>query len=257
MWNRLNRIPRTIPRRPCSGIVHAVKCGITPQAHFLQKSSAILQKKHQATSGILSKRKSGLKSVFIPVLKPRLGILPDLKAFSKGGDMRLVPTPVASQLTGLSTEKLREWTNRRALVPADVRPKQKGSPAQFSWQTILVLRLAALLRDQFSVELESHKKTFAKLRDELTSTSFIALWGRHLALEPLGKLSLLEDGTSFFGGDAIIIHLDPHLAIIRDGFALPDAATGAGQMDLFSLPAMQVSPIAMEEVIGRDHRRFA
>ena len=36
--------------------------------------------------------------------------------------MRLVTTPVASKLTGLSTEKLREWTSRRALVPADVRP---------------------------------------------------------------------------------------------------------------------------------------
>lgn len=172
--------------------------------------------------------------------------------------MRLVPTPVASQLTGLSTEKLREWTNRRALVPADVRPKQKGSPAQFSWQTILVLRLATLLRDQFAVELESHKIAFAKFRNELTSTSFIALWGRSIALEPRGKLSMLEAGTSFLECDAIIIHLDPHLAIIRDGFALPDAATAAGQMDLFSLPAMQAtSPNAMDEAMGRDHRRFA
>lgn len=46
--------------------------------------------------------------------------------------MRPVPTPVASQLSCLSIEKLREWTSRHALVAADVLPGQKGEPAQFS-----------------------------------------------------------------------------------------------------------------------------
>lgn len=171
--------------------------------------------------------------------------------------MRLVPTRVASQLTGLSTEKLREWTNRRALVPADVRSKQKGSPAQFSWQTILILRMAVLLRDQFAVELQSHKKTFARLRDDLCSTSFIALWGRHLALEAPGRLSLLEDGASLVRVDAIVICLDPHLSVIRDGFALSDMATDAGQLDLFSLPTMQGSPKVIEGAMRLGHRRSA
>ena len=89
--------------------------------------------------------------------------------------MRSVPTPRACQLSGLSTEKLREWTSRRALVPADVRPKGKGSPARFSWQTILVLRISVLLRDQFSLELQAHKVSFDKLRKALRSKSFIAL----------------------------------------------------------------------------------
>ena len=37
--------------------------------------------------------------------------------------MTLVATRRASELTGLSTSKLREWTSRRALIPADVTPK--------------------------------------------------------------------------------------------------------------------------------------
>ncbi|MER9881006.1 hypothetical protein [Mesorhizobium sp. M0118] len=152
--------------------------------------------------------------------------------------MRLVPTPVASQLTGLSTEKLREWTSRRALVPADVRPKQKGSPAKFTWQTVLILRLAVLLRDQFAVELQAYQATLANLRKDLKSASFIGLWGRRIALAPQGAWFFLDQETPTLGVDALVIHLDAHLAVIRDGFSLPDASAVAGQFDLFSLPAM-------------------
>ncbi|MEX3956760.1 hypothetical protein [Trinickia sp. EG282A] len=155
--------------------------------------------------------------------------------------MRLVPTPVASRLTGLSTEKLREWTSRRALVPADVRPRQKGSPAQFSWQTILILRLALLLRDQFGVELQFHKENFAKLRMELRSASFIALWGRRLALTSQGELLLLDDQAPLPANDAIFICLDPHLSIIRDGFALSDATAATAQLELFPLSSVRAA----------------
>ncbi|WP_374407908.1 hypothetical protein [Hydrogenophaga sp.] len=171
--------------------------------------------------------------------------------------MRLVPTPVASQLTGLSTEKLREWTSRRALVPADVRPRQKGSPAQFSWQAILVLRLALLLRDRFGVELQFHKENFAKLRKELRSASFIALWGRRLALTSQGELSLLDDQAPLPASDAILIYLDPHLSIIRDGFALPDTAAAAGQLDLFSLSSVRAVAQPLKAANARERRRSA
>jgi len=171
--------------------------------------------------------------------------------------MNLVPTPVASQLTGLSTEKLREWTMRRALVPADVRPQQKGSPAQFSWQTILILRVAALLRDRFGVELEFHKDSFAKLREELRSESFIALWGRRLALTSRGELSLLDDQNCPPEGDAILICLNTHLSVIRDGFALPDPMAVAGQIDMFSLPSMHAVAQPQQAVNCRGRRRSA
>lgn len=149
--------------------------------------------------------------------------------------LRYVTTPVASQLTGLSTEKLREWTSRRALIPADVRPKQKGSPAKFSWQTILVLRIAAVLRERFNLELQAHKASFAQLRQDLRKRSFISLWGARLALSPDGW-RLIEEGTFLPAGDILLIELNPHLYVLRDGFALPDAAAAHGQFDLFSLP---------------------
>src|SRR5690242_4809660 len=55
------------------------------------------------------------------------------KTRSHGVGMRFVKTPAAVQLTGLSTVTLREWTSRRALIPADLPPKGKGSPAGFTW----------------------------------------------------------------------------------------------------------------------------
>lgn len=151
--------------------------------------------------------------------------------------MRFVTTPVATELTGLSTNKLREWTSRRALVPADVRPKGKGSPAKFSWQTILVLRIAVLLRDSFGLELASHKSAFATLRSQLQAKSFIGLWGSRLALSISGTWAFIDQVDELPAGDFLIAELDPHLRILRDRFALP-AAT-AGQLDLFSLPNLQ------------------
>ena len=151
----------------------------------------------------------------------------------------MVTTPVASQLTGLSTDKLREWTSRRALVPADVRPKGKGSPAKFSWQTILVLRIAALLHDQFRLELQAHRASLAVLQRELRTKSFIALWGCRLAFCSDGGWIFLDEGAPDPKVDLLLIHLNMHLSALRDGFALPDAAASGGQLDLFSLPTVR------------------
>jgi len=172
--------------------------------------------------------------------------------------VRLIPTPVATQLTGLSTDKLREWTSRRALVPADVRPKQKGSPAQFTWQTTLILRIAVLLRDQFAVELQSYKLTFANLRKELRATSFVRLWGCSVALGPYGKCFVMNEKAQQLEMDALVVHLDPHLTVIRDGFALKDPAAVPGQFDLFSLPALhKKSEAASTKTLKGSRRRSA
>ncbi|MGE3335222.1 MAG: hypothetical protein AB7I36_16375 [Rhodospirillaceae bacterium] len=152
--------------------------------------------------------------------------------------MRYVGTPVASSLTGLSIEKLREWTSRRALVPADVRPKKQGSPAQFSWQTILVLRIAALLREKFHLELEAHKTFLNDLRQHLRKTSFIALWGQKLVLKSGGEWTLVSESADARDDDALLICLDRHLASISVGFALPNPTNNAGQLDLFALPSV-------------------
>jgi hypothetical protein len=170
-----------------------------------------------------------------------------------------VTTPVASRLTGLSTDKLREWTNRRALIPADVRPKRKGSPAKFSWQTILTLRVAALLRERFNLELQAYKASFARLRNELRTKSFIALWGQRLALSPDGAWTLLEDGAPVPQGDVLLLLLDPHLNVLRDSFAFPDVAAGRGQLDLFSLPSVHRTSRGSRTLqpTGSDRKRSA
>jgi hypothetical protein len=97
--------------------------------------------------------------------------------------------------------------------------------------------VAVLLRDQFSLELQAHKAAFADLRKLLRSQSFIALWGKRLALGPRRTWVFLDGTDAVPATDALLIALDPHLAILRDGFALPGASEER-QLDLFSLPSV-------------------
>jgi hypothetical protein len=159
--------------------------------------------------------------------------------------MRLVPTRQALQLTGLSAPTLREWTSRRALIPADVPPKNQGSSAQYSWQTILLLRLAVTLRDRFHLELQAHRSLFASLRRGLRGRSFIALWDKALVLHGHDDWALVDAEAELLRQDAVVILLNPHLLILSEGFALPKPA--AGQLDLFPAtpvgePARRPSP---------------
>jgi hypothetical protein len=166
--------------------------------------------------------------------------------------MQLVTTRDATRLTGLSTEQLREWTSRRALILPDVKPKGHGSPARYSWQTILLLRLAVVLRDQFKLELHSYKDVFAALGACLARTSFLSLWGKSLALygndqwaivDPREENSIIED--------CIMLRMDPHLQQLSDCFALPKPAT-SGQFQLF--PALGVmADTTVNDATGR-HR---
>lgn len=154
--------------------------------------------------------------------------------------MQLVTTREASQLTGISTDKLREWTSRRALIPADVKPKSQGSPAKYTWQTILLLRIAVTLRDRFHLELQAHRELFANLRRGLKGASFIALWGKSLAIHGDSGWSLVgEIEMGVPEGDAILIRLAPHLDALSVGFSLPHPSMIPGQLDLF--PAQRVA----------------
>lgn len=168
--------------------------------------------------------------------------------------MRYVTTPVASQLAGLSTEKLREWTIRRALISADVCSKRKGSPAKFSWQTILLLRIAVLLREQFNMELQAQKQLFAQLQQDLHNRSFISMWGHRLILGP-GTWSFIGESDSPPPCDVLMIHLDPHLRVLRDGFFPPNVAIPS-QPDLFSLPSVY-RKISADDASEVSQRKFA
>ena len=148
--------------------------------------------------------------------------------------MQVVTTREASKLTGLSTAKLREWTSRRALIPADVRPKSQGSPAKYTWQTILLLRIAVILREGFHLELHAHRHIFASLGRELRGASFVTLWGKWLAIHDSHRWSLVGPMESAAPeGDALLIKLDPHLQALSVSFTLPKLSSIPGQLDLF------------------------
>ena len=169
--------------------------------------------------------------------------------------MRVVTTREASKLTGLSTAKLREWTIRRALIPADVRPKNQGSPAKYTWQTILLLRVAVILRDSFHLELQAHRHMFADLQRELRGTSFVGLWGQSLAIQGGGRWSLRGplDPTPQ-AGDMLLVKLDAHLQVLSMGFALPSPSGIPGQFELFparAVPGKATSEHAVELIVGR------
>jgi hypothetical protein len=160
--------------------------------------------------------------------------------------MRLVKTPAATLLTGLSTVTLREWTNRRALIPADLPPKGKGSPAGFTWQTILLLRVAVLLRDRFHFELQPHRTLFASLKAGLQRTSFVVLWGKSLILGGDTGWSLVEDADGPpLAEDAVIIRLQPHLEALSAGFSLPRPTQSSGQLELFPARSIDTSPVVV------------
>ena len=157
--------------------------------------------------------------------------------------MRLVTTRQASRLTGLSTNKLREWTSRRALIPADVPPKSQGSPARYSWQTILLLRIAVTLRDRFHLELQAHRQVLTSLHRSLRATSFVSLWGKPLAIDPDQCWSWIDDADGGqVVGDAILVRLSPHLDALSQDFALPQPSSIPGQLDLFPARPVAGSP---------------
>lgn len=153
--------------------------------------------------------------------------------------MQLVTTRDAARLTGLSTEQLREWTNRRALIPADVKPKGHGSPAHYSWQTILLLRLAVVLRDRFKLELQAHRDLFSDLGNGLRQMSFLSLGGKSLVLSGGQRWRLIDqEDLSATSEDCVVLRLDPHLQALSSCFVFPQPPN-PGQFTLF--PALGVA----------------
>jgi hypothetical protein len=140
------------------------------------------------------------------------------------------------QLADLTADQLREWTVRRALIQPDVPAQKRGSEAKFSWQTVLLLRLAVVLRKRFHVELQAHRELFVAVRVLLDGTSFPTLWGRALVIYDLRRCEILPARTVVTAEeDAILLRLTPHLEVLSQGFGLPDPIA---QLPLF--PAVPV-----------------
>jgi hypothetical protein len=138
--------------------------------------------------------------------------------------VRLVKAREVQALTGLSPDRVREWAGRRGLVRPDVPARGKGSQARYSWQTVLTLRLAAVLKDQFKVELQAHRELLGNMQNELAGRSFPALRGCVMALYGGDGVELLAPGdhTKDLDAAVLLLPLEPHLEALSNGFGVPD-----------------------------------
>jgi hypothetical protein len=137
--------------------------------------------------------------------------------------VRLVKAREVQALTGLSADRLREWAGRRGLVRPDVPACGKGSQARYSWQTVLALRLAIVLKDQFKVELQAHRELLGTMQSELAGKSFAALRGRVMALHGSAAVELRAPGerSKDLNAAVLLLPLEPHLEALSNGFGVP------------------------------------
>ncbi|WP_082476077.1 MerR family transcriptional regulator [Methylobacterium sp. Leaf99] len=145
----------------------------------------------------------------------------------------LIPAGQVQTLTGLTANQLREWSHRRDLIPPDVNSGGPGRPALYSWQNVLLLRLAVVLRKRFKIELQAHKDLLHALRDLFAGTPFPALRGCVLALRAMERGELLSEGMVRIGEsdpDTLFLRLDPHLDVLEIEFAPRDQSR---QLPLF------------------------
>jgi hypothetical protein len=150
--------------------------------------------------------------------------------------VRLIKSREVLHLTGLTADQLREWTVRRALIQPDVPAQKRGSEAKFSWQTVLLLRLAVVLRTRFHVELQAHRELLIAGRKLLDGASFPALWDTMLAVYDLRRCELLPArATVAAEEDAILLRLNRHLEVLSQGFGLLNPVS---QLQLF--PAIPI-----------------
>lgn len=136
-------------------------------------------------------------------------------------------------LTGLTASQLREWSHRRDLVPPDVEARGPGRPALYSWQTVLLLRIAVVLRERFRIELQAHKDLLHALHDLFAGVPFPTLRGCVLALRAMEHGELIPEGMVRFDGsdpDTLFLRLDPHLDVLEVEFAPQDQSR---QLPLF------------------------
>ena len=145
----------------------------------------------------------------------------------------MIPAGRVQTLTGLTANQLREWSHRRDLVPPDIEAGGPGRPALYSWQTVLLLRIAVVLRERFRIELQGHKDLLHALHGLLSGVPFPALRGCVLALRAMEHGELLSEGIVRVGvnePDTLFLHLDPHLDVLEVEFAPQDQS---GQLPLF------------------------
>ena len=137
--------------------------------------------------------------------------------------VRLIGSRDVLKLTGLSADQLREWTVRRRLIHPDVPASRQGQQAQFGWQTVLLLRLAVVMRSRFHVELQVHRDLLLRARELLNGRSFPGLWNHRLVIFGLDSCALLGGSDPLSADqDAILLRLNAHLEALSQGFGVSD-----------------------------------
>ena len=135
--------------------------------------------------------------------------------------MKLIQAADVMKITGLSADQLREWTVRRGLIQPDIVPSGSGTRAKFTWQTVLLLRLAVVLRETFHAELQAHRDLLDALGTCLSNTSFPALQGMVLVIRAQNDFELLLAGDAAMRtGDRLMLELDPHLEVLSTRFGM-------------------------------------
>lgn len=149
---------------------------------------------------------------------------------------KLATSGEVQRLTGLSPDQLREWSNRRGLIKPDVQANGPGHKARYSWQTVLLLRLAMVLKTTFHVELQAQRELFARLAQQLKNRPFHSLRGLALIVQTT-SLHEIVNLSKFcaLDTDVLIIRLDPHLDALSAEFGL---AEPTAQFPLFAVVAM-------------------
>lgn len=136
---------------------------------------------------------------------------------------------------------------RRTLVVPDVPSAKRGSEAKFSWQTVLLLRLAVVLRKRFQVELHAHREVLSSARDLLQGVPFPALWGRTLVIYDLARCELLSARDLVPADqDAVLLRLDDHLYVISNGLGIAEPVA--------QLPLFAAVPVGSGDPSGADPR---
>lgn len=126
--------------------------------------------------------------------------------------MALFGTREVLGLTGLSGNQLREWTGRRALIQADVPANGKGTQALYSWQTVLVLRIALVLRQEFRVDLQHCKEQLAQLQSYIRGRSFFSLRGCVVLLGGEARITIVRASAIQIEHEAVVVvPLERHL----------------------------------------------
>jgi len=150
--------------------------------------------------------------------------------------MQLVTAAEVQKLTGLTSHQLREWSSRRKLIEPDVVPNGAGTRALYSWQTVLVLRLAATLKKQFHVELKALNGLFKALSAQINKASFPALRNCVFVVMDMETFAIVPaKSINHNDMNGIFIPLNPHLDVLITQFGL---AKQSRQRPLFPVAAI-------------------